>query len=336
VVPQFCCISAIYKVVGSCRKIPTRVPVYLIRESPEVYKVYMLTQILLNSIISALLLSMVAIGFNLIFNATKVFHLAHGAMYVSAVYATFMFNNLLRLVLPQAASIVASVILSLLLISVLIVIVEYLIYRPLYRKNVNPTISMISSLGVYLLVVNVIAFFFGNESVSLNNNYRIVTSNAYFKLTDVELIHLTVSVVLISVVLLLSRTRFYTHIRAVTDNYSVAEKFGINVQQTRFVALIAGTVLVGAVGIMRAHEVAIDPHVGLTITLAASVAVIVGGVNSLAGTIVACFVIALIENFSVKVLTAQWKDMLTYTLMIAVLIFYQQGLISVKQRVEAR
>lgn len=279
---------------------------------------------------------MVAIGFNLIFNATKVFHLAHGAMYVSAVYATFMFNNLLRLVLPQGASIVASVILSLILISVLIVIVEYLIYRPLYRKNVNPTISMIASLGVYLLVVNVIAFFFGNESVSLNNSYRIVASSDYSKLTDVELTHLAVSVIVISVVLLLSRTRFYIHIRAVTDNYSVAEKFGINVQRTQFVALIAGTVLVGAVGIMRAHEVAIDPHVGLTITLAASVAVIVGGVNSLAGTIVACFVIALIENFSVKVLTAQWKDMLTYTLMIAVLIFYQQGLISVKQRVEAR
>jgi len=296
----------------------------------------MLTQILLNSIISALLLSMVAIGFNLIFNATKVFHLAHGAMYVSAVYATFLFNNLLRLILPQAASITVSIVLSLLLISVLIVIVEYLIYRPLYRKNVNPTISMISSLGVYLLVVNIIAFFFGNESVSLNNNYTIVASNDYFKLTNVELIHLIVSVALISAVLFLSRTRFYTHIRAVTDNYSVAEKFGINVQRTRFIALIAGTVLVGAVGIMRAHEVAIDPHVGLTITLAASVAVIVGGVNSLAGTIVACFVIALIENFSVKVLTAQWKDMLTYTLMIAVLVFYRQGLISVKQRVEAR
>lgn len=296
----------------------------------------MLTQILLNSIISALLLSMVAIGFNLIFNATKVFHLAHGAMYVSAVYATFVFNNLLRLILPRGTSIAASIVLSLLLISVLIVIVEYLIYRPLYRKNVNPTISMISSLGIYLLVVNIIAFFFGNESVSLNNNYKIVASNDYFKLTDVELVHLVVSVVLISAVLLLSRTRFYTHIRAVTDNYSVAEKFGINVQRTRFIALIAGTILVGAVGIMRAHEVAIDPHVGLTITLAASVAVIVGGVNSLAGTIVACFVIALIENFSVKVLTAQWKDMLTYTLMIAVLVFYRQGLISVKQRVEAR
>jgi branched-chain amino acid transport system permease protein len=296
----------------------------------------MLTQILINSIISALLLSLVALGFNLIFNTTKVFHLAHGAMYVSAVYATFGFTKLLERTLPPRASAGVSIILALLLISAFIVVIEYLVYRPLYRKNVNPTISMISSLGVYLLLVNLIAFFFGNESISLNNSYSIIVANDYFKLTNVELLHLVCGVILVSAVLLLAKTRFYTHIRAITDSYSVAEKFGINVQRTRFVALVAGTILVGVVGILKGHEIAIDPHVGLTLTLAASVAVIVGGVTSLAGTIAACFVIALIENFSVKVLSAQWKDMLTYTLLIAVLVFYQQGLISVRQRVEAR
>src|SRR5678816_3992187 len=96
---------------------------------------------------------------------------------------------------------------------------------------------------------------------------------------------------------------------------------------------VLGTMLVGAAGLLRSYEIAIDPNVGLTITLAAAVAVIVGGVNSLYGTIVACFILALIENFSVKMLTAQWKDMLTYTLMIGVLIFYQRGIVSVKQRV---
>jgi branched-chain amino acid transport system permease protein len=296
----------------------------------------MLTQILINSIISALLLSLVALGFNLIFNATKVFHLAHGAMYVSAVYTTSWFTGLLGRVLPPQASAGASIFLALLLISAFITVVEYLVYRPLYRKNVNPTISLISSLGVYLLVVNLIAFFFGNESISLNNSYSIITANDYFKLTNIELLHLISGVVLVSAVLLLSKTRFYTHIRAITDSYSVAEKFGINVQRTRFVALVAGTLLVGVVGILRGYEIAIDPHVGLTLTLAASVAVIVGGVNSLVGTVAACFVIALIENFSVKLLSAQWKDMLTYTLLIVVLVFYQQGLISVRQRVEAR
>lgn len=296
----------------------------------------MITQILLNSIISALLLSLVAIGFNLIFNATKVFHLAHGAMYVTAVYALYAFNNFFQQILPSRVSITVSILLSLLLISIIILIVEYLVYRPLNQKNVNPIISLISSLGVYLLVVNLIALIFGNDSISLDNNYTIVFANDYFKLTDIEFKHFIIGITLIIAVLLFAKTKFYTHIKAITDDYMVAEKFGINVQQTRFIALIVGTILVGVAGILRGYEVAIDPYVGLTITLVASVAVIVGGVTSLKGTIIACFVIALIENFSVKFLSAQWRDLLTYTLLIVVLIFYQQGLISVKQRIEAR
>ena len=292
----------------------------------------MLTQILLNSVISALLLSLVAIGFNLIFNATKVFHLAHGALYVCAVYGVYGFNQ----VLSGEMSVIASVILSLVVVSVLVIVFEYLVYRPLYIKNVNPTISLISSLGVYLLTVNLITFFFGNESISLNNSFSIIVANEYFKLTEAELIHLIVSVVLIVVVLIFSKTKYYAHIRAITDSYEVAEKFGINVQKTRLVALIVGTDLVGIAGTMKGYEIAIEPNMGLTIVLTASVAVIVGGVGSLRGTIIACFVIALIENYSVKFISAQWKEMLTYTLLILVLIFYQQGLISVKQRIETR
>ena len=296
----------------------------------------MITQILINSILSALLLSLVAIGFNLIFNATKVFHLAHGAMYVSAVYAFFEFNNFFKQIFPQGISVAFSIILSLSLISVLIVVVEYIVYRPLYQKKVNSAISLISSLGVYLLVVNLITFFFGNESISLDNNYKIVVSNDYFKLTDIELVQSIISVILIAAIIFFSKTKLYTHIRAITDNYQVAEKFGVNVQRTRIIALIAGTILVGIAGIMKGYEIAIDPNVGLTLVLTSSVAVIVGGVNSLKGTLIACFVIALIENYSVKFLSTQWKDLLTYSLLIGVLLFYKQGLISVKQRIETR
>lgn len=296
----------------------------------------MLTQILLNSIISALLLSLVAIGFNLIFNSTKVFHLAHGAMYVTAVYAFYEFNNFFKPLFSKAISVSFAIFLSLLLIAVLIVVIEYLVYRPLYRKKVNSAISLISSLGVYLLVINLITFFFGNESISIDNNYKIIFSNNYFKLTDVEFMYLIISIILIISVLVFSRTKYYIHIRAITDNYPVAEKFGINVQRTRIIALIAGTVLVGIAGIMKGYEIAIEPNIGLTLVLTASVAVIVGGVNSLRGTIIACFVIALIENYSVKFLSAQWKDVLTYSLLVLVLVFFQQGIISVKQRIERR
>lgn len=296
----------------------------------------MFSQILLNSIISALPLSLIAIGFNLIFNATKVFHLAHGATYISAIYAVYGFNKLLKQVYPDITSFVLSIVLSLLVISILIVIIEYLIYRPLYLQKANPTISLISSLGVYFLILNFITFFFGNASISLRTNSKIVLTNSYFIMTDIELIILAASTVLICLVLYFSKTKLYTHIRAITDSYPTAEKYGINVQRTRIVALLFGTLLAGIAGIMRGYEVAIEPNIGLTIVLIASVAVIAGGVNSIFGTLIACFLISIIENYSVKLLSAQWKDILTYSILIGVLIINRQGLISVKQRIELK
>ena len=296
----------------------------------------MLIQILLNSIISGLLLALVAIGFNFIFNATKVFHLAHGAIYVSATYIMYEFTNYFKQITNNEISIGLSVILTLILICCFIIAVEYLVYRPLYKKNVNSAISLISSLGIYLFVINLITFFYGNDSISINSSYKIIVSNDYFKLTAIELMNTIISAILISITLLFSRTKLYTNIRAITDNYEVAEKFGVNVQQTRIISLIAGTILVSIAGILKGYEVAIEPNKGLTVVLTASVAVIVGGVTSLKGTIIACFVISIIENYSVIFLPSQWKEMLTYILLIAVLIFYQQGLISVKQRIETK
>ena len=167
----------------------------------------MFTQILLNSIISGLLLSMVALGFNLIFNATKVFHLAHGALYVCAVYGVYGLNSILSQILPKEIAVGVSILLSLFILAIMIVLVEYLVYRPLYKKNANPTISLISSLGIYFLIVNLITFIFGNESISLNNSYSIVVSNDYFRMTESELLHLIICIILIVAILILSHTR---------------------------------------------------------------------------------------------------------------------------------
>jgi branched-chain amino acid transport system permease protein len=296
----------------------------------------MISQIFINSIISGLLLSLVAIGFNLIFNATKVFHIAHGALYVFAVYSVYGLRNFFERIFTSEISLSLSILFTFILLSIFISVIEFLVYRPLYLKNVNSAIPLLSSLGVYIFIVNLITLIFGNESIVLDNKFNILLSNDYFKLTNIELIHLIISIILIIAVILFMKTKAYTHIRAISYNYDVAEKFGINVQRTRFIALIFGTLLVGTAGIMKGFETAIEPNIGLTVVLTASVAVIIGGINSISGTIISCFVISFIDNYSVKFLSAQWKDVLIYTLLIVVLIFYQQGIIYVKQRIETR
>lgn len=296
----------------------------------------MIIEIFYNSILSALLLSLVAIGFNLIFNATKVFHLAHGAIYVYAVFGLYYFHHLLvQWVSPFWATFI-SIILSLIVVVGLIFLIEILVYRPLYLKGTNPAISLISSLGVYILTINIITFFYGNGSVSIDNSFNIISANQWFNITEAELIHLIVSILMLVVIFLFSRSKYYTHIRAIGDDYAVAAKFGINIRKTRLIALIAGSIIVGVAGMIKGYEIAIDPHSGMAITLTAAVAVIIGGEGSLKGTVLACIIISLIENFSVLLFSSQWEDITTYILLILVLLFYQKGLISINQRIETR
>jgi branched-chain amino acid transport system permease protein len=296
----------------------------------------MLIEIFYNSILAALVLSLVAIGFNLIFNATKVFHLAHGAIYVYAVFGLYYFNALLIQCLSPVLAAIISILLSLILIVGIILLIEFLVYRPLYHKGTNPTISLISSLGIYILAVNILTFFYGNESVSINNNFNIIFSGQWFIITESEFVQFLICGLTLIGVFFFSKSKYYVHIRAIGDNYAVSAKFGINIQKTRLIALIAGSLLVGIAGMVKGYDIAIDPHSGMTITLAAAVAVIIGGEGSLKGTFLACLVIALIDNFSVLLFSSQWKDTITYILLILILLFYKKGLISINQRIEAQ
>jgi branched-chain amino acid transport system permease protein len=293
-------------------------------------------QILIYSLSSTLLLAVVAIGFNLIFNATRVFHLAHGAMYVTTVVAFAQFHKLFIQSLGAILAVVLAICLSLLLVATLILVIEYQVYRPLFKKKAHPAISLISSLAVYMLLVNLLVFFFGNESITLNHTYRVVYAGQHFRITEALLLQSVVCLAVLIAVFFFAKSAAYTHIRAITDDYTIAAKFGVPVQRSRIIALVAGTILAGIAGIVKGYETAIEPNAGLTVVLAASVAVIAGGVRSIKGTLLACLVIALIENYSVTLLSAQWKDLLIYTMLIIVLIFYKDGFMHVKQRIETK
>src|ERR1043166_6802123 len=124
-----------------------------------------MAQLLLNGLVDGFLFSLVALGFSLIYRGSGVLHIAHGAIYTAAAYI------LLACALafgPQqgALSILAvltAVMLALLLSCLLAVLAETVVYYPLFIRRASPLVTFISSLGVYIIVVNFIALYFGNE-----------------------------------------------------------------------------------------------------------------------------------------------------------------------------
>lgn len=126
-------------------------------------------QLAFNGLVSGLLLALLAVGFNLIINTTRVFHIANGSFYVGGAYA---FYAILQLFQSQSLFFVLlSALAALLLVMLVASMVEVLIYQSLSRKKSGQGISLIASMGIYLFIINGIAMFFGNQTNSHQLSY---------------------------------------------------------------------------------------------------------------------------------------------------------------------
>lgn len=140
----------------------------------------MIIQILINSLINGVLLSLVALGFHIIFSATKIFHIAHSGIYVAGVYF-YLWSS-------PVVGVAFGIILSVVFAFLLGVLIEWAVYKPLLKKSSNENIALISSLGVYIIIINVIALLFGNETKILsnsipqsrNNNFIIISESEFY------------------------------------------------------------------------------------------------------------------------------------------------------------
>ncbi|MEI6222602.1 MAG: branched-chain amino acid ABC transporter permease [bacterium] len=289
-------------------------------------------QLAFNGLVSGLLLALLAAGFNLIFNTTRVFHIAHGSFYVGGAYA---FYAILQLFPNQSLFFVLLSALAALLIVMLVAsMIEALIYQPLARKKSGQAITLISSMGVYLFMINGIALLFGNETKILELPLGGSIFLANVAIAPIQLVQLAVSLIFLAGVLFISKTRWFLGVRAMMSNESVASVLGVNTTMIRLLAISIGSALAAIAAILTLYDTGVDPQAGMAITLSAAVAVIIGGSLSLRGTILASVVIALLQTATAWFLSSQWKEGMTFVLLILVFFWRTEGIVSYKMRVE--
>jgi len=288
----------------------------------------MYAQLLFNTLVSGLLLALVAVGFNLIFNTTKVFHLAHGALYVAGAYAWIQFREQL--------SGTSAIIGSLIIIGILAILIEKLVYQPLAKKKSGQAITLISSIGVYLFMINLIALLYGNETQFINPGLGSSFSLATITIVPIQLVQLITAVLLIGGIMLLTKTKWFLKVKAMISEETVASVLGVNTNAIRLWMMVLGSMLAGIAAILQLFDTGMDPHRGMTITLSAAVAVIIGGQGSIKGTVLAALLIALLQTTTEWFISAQWKEGLTFLLLIAVILWRTEGIVSFKMRVEEK
>jgi branched-chain amino acid transport system permease protein len=285
-------------------------------------------QLIFNSLVAGCLLAVVAIGFNLVFSTTKVFHLAHGAVYVTGAYGFLFFSNLFN------GAGVLCWLLALTTAAAVAWMIEFLVYQPLARRNANQAITLISSLGVYILLVNLLALLFGNQSRLQDPQLGPSLAFGPLIIMPVQFIQLAVSISIIASAWFLSKRRWYLQIRALLSNEQTAVVLGVNARRTRLIVMLLGAVCAAVPAMLRLYDTGIDPHAGMAITLSAVAAVIIGGNGSIPGTIAAALLISFLQATIEYFFSAQWKDGVTFFLLLVVILVRTEGIVSFKMRTE--
>ena len=231
--------------------------------------------------------------------------------------------------MPQLAF-VLSVVVAMGVIGAAGVIVERTAYRPL--RAAGRLSPVISALGVAFIL----------ESVARNvtgASYQVyppkILPSASFQLTGEVSVSLTQVVIFVSSLLLMlglyafvQRTRMGTAMRAVSVSHETSYLMGINVNRIIALTFFIGPALGAIAGMMVGlYYGSFDFTLGWIFGLKAFVAAILGGIGNIPGAVVGGFLLGIVETMGAGYVSAQWKDVISYAILIIILVVRPTGLL---------
>jgi branched-chain amino acid transport system permease protein len=277
-----------------------------------------LLEILIVGAVSSAIYAMLAVGFTLIFGVARILNLAHGTFYALGAYGAYFFTAHLKLPLLPAA------LLAVALVAVFGVVVERVLIRPM-RKSQLATLMI--TLAVALVVEQALFLTFGSE-------YRNVPAFVDKKFTiggvDVggaRLLALGVGSVLIGALwLFIQRTRLGSAILAISQDPVAAQYMGI--PSDRIFAIVMGisAALAAAAGVLAGPFLTVQPTMWLLPIVKAFAIVVVGGLGSIPGSIVAALMLGYAETIVGYMVSSSWTEIVSVLATLLTLVVRPAGI----------
>ena len=287
----------------------------------------LLTQQILNGLIIGLVYALIALGLTLVYGVLRVIHLAHAATYALGAYVAATLLNAALVPLPVA------VLLGIAAAGILGVLVERFIYRPLLTSK--PIAPLIAGLGVYFIFQDTVKNLFGPYALPFGKTGEPGgLTLGPLRVSEAQILVVVVCILLIAVVfLLISQTRFGLQIRAVADRRDMSSAVGINVHGIVSLTFLLASVLAGVAGILIANMYStVYPTMGLDYTLRALAVVVVGGLGSVSGAVIASLLLGVTEAVLVGMLDLPiGQDGIAFIFLVAVLLIRPQGIFGARQ-----
>jgi branched-chain amino acid transport system permease protein len=289
-----------------------------------------MTQVLLFNVFNGLIVgafyALMALGLSLILNLSGVINFAHGGFLAIGAYLAYSMMPVLGF---WGGLLVAP-----LLTALLGIIVERLLIRRLYGRD--PLYSLLLTFGLAYILEDVARYIWGAQSLPYPIPSWLTTplSTSFFFLTGYRLFMVVlVAAVVIALFLILGRTRLGMRIRAGTVDLETVSALGVNVGVLRNLNFGLGIYLAGLAGVLAAGMLGLQPTIGTSLIMPSFVAIIVGGLGSLPGTLLGGLLIGVASGVT-TVFFPSATEAVMYVMMGLVLLVRPRGLLGEEGRVQ--
>jgi branched-chain amino acid transport system permease protein len=284
---------------------------------------------LLNSVQYGLLLFLIASGLTLVFGIMGVINLAHGSFYMIGAYLAWSLTGKIGnfwIALP--AGVVLTVALGMLM--------EWLFIRRLYARD--HLYQVLLTYGLILVFEELRAIIWGNDVHGVNVPAPFTGSIQLTETLSYPVYRIWISVVVLALAagmyFLIQRTRLGMMIRAGASNREMVQLLGVNIQMVYRFVFAFGVALAAFAGMISAPVSSVFPGMGGQVLIVSFVVVVIGGIGSVKGALVAAILIGLVDTFG-KVTTLEiagfhvlpdLAGMAMYLLMAGVLLWRPEGI----------
>lgn len=281
-----------------------------------------MAQLIINIALSSSIYIIISLSFSIIYKTTKFFNIAHAAIITCGGY--FVFFCSVQLDIP----ILAGIILGILATITIGLLSEVFIFRLLRIKGLSSWELLVASLGLYVVLQNLISLIWGDAAKSIQLE-SIETGNILFGayITDIQ-IGIVFSILVLTIVffLFLNYTWKGKALRAVSSDLHLSTIYGINSNYVINWAVIVGSGLAAIGGILVFFDTSLTPTMGFSLFLYGVIAMIIGGMGKTIYLVLGSLILATAQHMSAYHLDSKWMNATAFIILIIFLAWKPYGI----------
>ncbi|MEK9924550.1 MAG: branched-chain amino acid ABC transporter permease [Alphaproteobacteria bacterium] len=278
----------------------------------------------IQGLIQGAIYALIALGLTLVYGLLRILHVAHAALFTLGGYIGVVVTN-------GSGSFLLALLTAMLIVGMIGMASYRVIYKPLLSRT--PLIALIASIGVFIASEELFRIIFGAYGLS----YTTPPLKGQVELLPgISLSHARILVVVLAVGLLSGvgwlavHTRIGIAARATVVDPAMAASSGVNVETIRYASFFIGSAFAGAAGVMVSLlNNLVEPTMGAVPSYKALAIIVLGGLGSVRGALIASLALGVIESFgTIYVGHLLDRDSIAFAFLIMVLMIRPQGLLA--------